>query len=74
MIGEPNPDLVRHEVIQAKTNEKKIQLEESLKVMFQLDVISKFEYNKKLAGIEKNSDLIYNCFAEGGHDIKKIEA
>lgn len=38
--------------------------------MFQFDVISKFEYNKKLAGIEKNTDLIYNCYAEGGHNIK----
>ena len=41
--------------------------------MFKLDVISKMEYNKKLGSIEKNSDLIYNCYADGG-DIKKIEA
>ena len=42
--------------------------------MFKLDVISKSEYNKKLSSIEKHSDLIYNCFAEGGHNMKKIEA
>lgn len=69
-IGESNPDLIRHEVLLAKTQEKKLQLEESLKVMFQLDVISKFEYNKKLSGIEKNSDIIYECFARGGQDMK----
>lgn len=42
--------------------------------MFKLDVISKFEYNKKMTGIEKNSDKIYECFSKGGHDMKQLEA
>jgi hypothetical protein len=40
-------DFVRHEVLLAKSLEKKVQLEESLKSMFQMDVISKYEYHKK---------------------------
>lgn len=42
--------------------------------MFQLDVISKGEYNKKLASIERNTDVIYECLANGGHNMKEIEA
>ena len=42
--------------------------------MYKLDVISRSEFNKKLASIEKNTDVIYNCYAEGGHNIKEIEA
>lgn len=41
--------------------------------MFQLDVISKGEYNKKLAAIEKNTDIIYDCFANNGN-MGEIEA
>jgi len=42
--------------------------------MLRHEVISKFEYNKKFASIEENSDKIYECFEAGGHDIKKLEA
>lgn len=65
--------IVTSEVLHNKTQEKKLQLEESLKIMFQENVIGKNEYHKKLESIEKNSQVIYDCLATNGN-MNLIEA